>query len=210
MELSGTSSRLRVPAGKGRATRVRRGELVRVIDVDGGQVGDVFAFTTDDLGEYLSASHTRTSTARLFPPIGESFVTNRRRPILTLAADTSPGTHDMLIAACDAERYHRLGVLRHASCAENLRIALAEFGIEIAVVPQPVNVFMHIPVGPGGELTWLPATSRPGDAVTFEANLDCLFVVSACPMDLNPINGARPTPLDVEVLPPKSVVTEEN
>ena len=34
-------------------------------------------------------------------PAGDALVTNRRRPILTLVEDTSPGLHDTLIAACD-------------------------------------------------------------------------------------------------------------
>ena len=194
-----SAARVVVPAGAGRAVRVRRGEYVRVIDVEGGQVGDLFAFAADDAGEHLSASHTRTSTGKLFPAIGEHFVTTLRRPILTLVDDTSPGVHDMLIAACDPARYQALGVEEHASCATNLHGALAELGMSLEVVPQPVNVFMNIPVGANGELSWLPATSRPGDALTLAAEMDCVVVVSACPMDLNAINGARPTQLAVEV-----------
>jgi uncharacterized protein YcgI (DUF1989 family) len=192
-------TRVVVPAGAGRAVRVRRGEQVRVIDVEGGQVGDLFAFAAGDATEHLSASHTRTSTGKLFPRIGEQFVTTLRRPILTLVDDTSPGMHDMLIAACDPARYQALGVDGHASCADNLHAALAELGMGADVVPQPVNVFMNIPVGAGGELSWLPATSRPGDALTLTAEMDCVVVVSACPMDLNAINGGRPTQLAVEV-----------
>jgi uncharacterized protein YcgI (DUF1989 family) len=199
MVLKSVTSRVVVPAASGRAVGVRRGDRVRVIDVEGGQVGDLFAFAAGDPAEHLSASHTRTSTGRLFPLIGEQFVTTLRRPILTLVDDTSPGVHDMLIAACDAARYQALGVEEHASCADNLQRALAELGMSVDVVPQPVNVFMNIPVGESGELSWLPATSRPGDALTFAAEMDCVVVVSACPMDLNAINGDRPTQLAVEI-----------
>jgi uncharacterized protein len=209
MELTNTTTRTLVPAGGGRAVWVRRGELVRVIDVEGGQVGDVFAFAAEDPGEYLSASHTRTSTGRLFPRIGEQFMTNRRHPILTLLADTSPGVHDMLIAACDPARYRTMGVAEHASCANNLRNALAHIGVSSDVVPQPVNLFMNIPVDAEGDLRWLPAVSRPGDAVTFAATIDCAVVVSACPMDLNSINGERLTPLAIDVTSPNSIPSEE-
>ena len=74
-----------------------------------------------------------------------------------------------------------------------------QLGMSVDVVPQPVNVFMNIPVGAAGELSWLPATSGPGDALTLAAEMDCVVVVSACPMDLNAINGDRPTQLTVEV-----------
>lgn len=198
METTRSTTTVEVPAGAGRAVLVHRGEQVRVVDVEGRQVGDVFAFAAEDVTEHLSASHTRTSVGRLFPRIGEQFVTNRRRPILTLAGDTSPGVHDMLIAACDSARYRALGATDHRSCAANLRAALAALGLSTPVTPQPVNVFMNIPVGADGQLRWLPAVSRPGDAITFEAAMDCVVVVSACPMDLNAINGDRPTPLVIE------------
>ena len=194
-----------MPPGQGRAVELRRGQQLRVVDVDGGQVGDVFAFAAHDMGEYLSAPHTRTTTGRLFPRIGEDFVTNRRRPILKLSCDTSPGLHDMLVAACDPERYHSLGVTDHRSCADNLHIALAELGLTSTLVPQPVNVFMNIPVSPNGDLKWLPAPTRPGDSSTFTAAMDCVVVLSACPMDLNPINGERPTALALDINPRQEI-----
>ena len=209
MELTNTTTRTVVPAGGGRAVWVRRGDHLKVIDIEGGQVGDLFAFAAADPGEHLSASHTRTSTSRLYPRVGEQFVTNRRRSILTLLADTSPGVHDMLIAACDPARYQALGVGEHASCADNLRNALAHSGVSTDVVPQPVNLFMNIPVGAEGDLTWLAAVSRPGDAVTFTAEMDCVVVVSACPMDLNSINGDGLTPLAIDVTSPNSLLSKE-
>ena len=208
MELKSASSRVVVPAGAGRAVRVRRGEHVRVIDVEGGQVGDLFAFAAGDPAEHLSASHTRTSTGRLFPLVGEQFVTTLRRPILTLVDDTSPGVHDMLIAACDPQRYRMLGAPAHACCADNVHHALAQIGLSTDAVPQPVNVFMNIPVDTGGDLSWLPAVSRPGDAVTFAAAMDCAVVLSACPMDLNAINGQRPTSLAIDIMSPNPAAPE--
>lgn len=76
-----TTLRTIVPAMTGRAVRVQRGQFVRVTDLAGQQVGDLFAFTGS---EYLSASHTRMATNSIFPAVGQAFVTNRRRPILTL------------------------------------------------------------------------------------------------------------------------------
>ncbi|MFD0536975.1 DUF1989 domain-containing protein [Actinomadura luteofluorescens] len=50
--------------GEGRAVRVAAGRRVRVVDVEGGQVGDLFAFAADDPREHLSAAHTRSVTSR--------------------------------------------------------------------------------------------------------------------------------------------------
>ncbi len=194
---------IRIPACEGCGVRVRAGDRVRVIDPEGGQVADVFAFSADDPSEYHSAEHTRVRVDRLFPRVGEQFVTNRRRPILTFEADDSPGVHDMLCAACDPTRYQGLGVEGwHASCQENLLGALRILGIDRFEVPQPINLFMNIPVGENGELGWLPAPTRPGDSVTLRAELDCFVVVSACPQDVVKINSGTPGPIDLEITRP--------
>lgn len=190
-----------VPASHARAVQVRAGQSVRVIDTGGGQVGDVFAFVADDPAEHHSAAHTRAYLSRLFPRVGEAFVTNRRRPLLTLVEDTSPGTHDMLIPACDPHRYADLGAAPgHRSCAANLVEAAAAHGVSVAEVPQPINVFMNTPVIDGAEIDWRSADTRPGDSITFRAELDLVVIVSACPQDLVGINGEGPTPLAIEVL----------
>jgi uncharacterized protein YcgI (DUF1989 family) len=190
-----------VPAREGRGVRVAAGQRFRVIDVEGGQVADTFAFRADDVSEYHSAEHTRAFVSRLFPRVGEHFVTNHRRPILTLVEDRSPGIHDMLCAACDPERYTGLGVEGwHASCQENLRHAMASLGVPDVEVPQPINLFMNIPVLADGELGWEPAPTQAGDSVTLRAEIDCYVVVSACPQDLVPINGLNPTPIAIELL----------
>ncbi|KZB88242.1 DUF1989 domain-containing protein [Amycolatopsis regifaucium] len=198
-------SRTQVPPATAKAVRVAAGDLVRVIDVEGGQVGDVFAFTEAGTGaeltEHHSAAHTRAAIDRLFPAVGEAFATDRRRPILTLVEDTSPGEHDMLIPACDPARYAALGAPGHRSCAVNLREALDELGLSFAgPTPQPINVFMRVPVAEDGRLSRLTASSRPGDAVTLRAEVDCVVVVSACPQDLVRISDADLSPLAIETV----------
>jgi uncharacterized protein YcgI (DUF1989 family) len=195
------SETIRVPAREGRGARLAAGGRFRVIDPEGGQVGDLFAFCADDVSEYHSAEHTRVFVNRLFPLPGEQFVTNRRRPILTLERDDSPGIHDLLCAACDPARYEGLGVEGwHASCQENLRTAMAALGHPEVEVPQPINLFMNIPVRADGSIGWEPALTRPHDSITFRAERDCLVVLSACPQDIVVINNHAPGPLELELL----------
>jgi hypothetical protein len=195
------SERIDVPAREGRAVPVEAGRSFRVIDVDGGQVADTFAFVADDISEYHSAEHTRVFVDRLFPKPGEHFVTNRRRPILYFEEDATPGVHDMLCAACDPERFEGLGVDGwHASCEENLRKAMASLGHDRIEVPQPINLFMNIPVLEGDELGWEPALTKAGDHVTLRAELDIVLAVSACPQDIVAINDKNPTPVAIELL----------
>ncbi|MGH2581193.1 MAG: DUF1989 domain-containing protein, partial [Actinomycetota bacterium] len=173
----------------------------KVVDVEGGQVVDLFAFVRDDFAEYASAEHTRVAVDRLFPLVGEAFVTNRRRPILRMEQDRSPGVHDMLCAACDPARYRLLGVEGwHASCQESLQRVTTELGVERLEIPQPINLFMDVRVEPDGSFVWAPAPTRPGDHVVFRAELDCVVIASACPQDLNEINHRNPTSVGIEIL----------
>lgn len=191
---------VRVPGSEGRAVMVRSGEQFLVVDAEGGQVGDLFAFAADDLREFASAEHTRVAIAKLFPRPGDPVMTNRRRPILYVTGDTSPGRHDMLYAACDPARYALLGAgPAHRSCAGNLQEALHAHGHEVSAVPQPLNVFMDVRVQPDGSLVSHPASSRPGDYIAFRAAQDCLVVLSSCPMDVVPISSGGITPLELRV-----------
>jgi uncharacterized protein len=191
---------IHIPPREGRAFRVPAGRELRVIDADGAQVADLFCFVADDPREYLSAEHTRVAIGRLFPRIGESFVTNRRRGVLTLVADRSPGVHDMLCAACSPSRYALLGADGwHASCEENLLSALSGLGVTRVDVPQPVNLFENNPLAADGTIGIEPALSRPGDSVTLRAELDVIVCVSACPQDMTPLCGGNPTSIDIEL-----------
>jgi uncharacterized protein len=190
-----------VPAREARAVRVGPGGRFRVVDIEGGQVVDLFAFAADDVSERASAEHTRIHVNRLFPRVGESFVTNRRRPILRFERDDSPGVHDMLCAACDPARYRLLGVDGwHPSCQENLQRAMAALGHPTIEVPQPVNLFMAVRVEADGAFTWGAAPTKAGDSVVMRAEVDSIVVASACPQDLNEINHYRPTPIGIELL----------
>src|SRR3954453_23150611 len=100
--------RIDIPAREARAWRLKAGASFRVIDVEGRQVGDLWAFNEADRAEYHNAPHTRVECGRLFPRAGHEFWSNRRRPILTRVADDSPALHDMLMAACHPERSVRL------------------------------------------------------------------------------------------------------
>jgi uncharacterized protein YcgI (DUF1989 family) len=196
-----TTKRIDVPAREGRGVLVAAGQRFRVVDVEGRQCVDLFAFCADDTSEYHSAEHTRVHVNRLFPRPGELFVTNRRRPILFFEEDGTPGVHDMLVAACDPSRFAGLGVEGlHASCQENLEKAMAELGHAEIEIPQPINLFTNIALGEGGSLDWRPSLTEAGDHVVLRAELDCHVVVSSCPQDIVPINDKNPTPIALELL----------
>lgn len=184
------TQRFLIPARKGAAHHVKKGQTVKVINTHGSQVVDFWAFNAEDLGECMSMEHTRTAIERIIPKIGDTLVTNKRRPILSVIEDTSPGVHDTLIASCDVYRYQLLGHQgHHDNCTDNLAHALAVLGLKRIVHPCPFNLFMNIPVRGGVTVSWEPPVNRPGDSISFRAEMDAVVAFSACPQDMVPING---------------------
>ncbi len=193
-----TSDLEAVPARRGRAVRLRAGQAIRIVNTHGQQVVDTWCFNAEDMGEFMSMEHLHATLGSIFPTQGDALVTNRRRPVLILEEDTSPGRHDTVIAACDVHRYAQLGCREyHDNCTDNLHAALAQLDLRTARVPAPLNLWMNIPISSDGRIVWGEPLSRPGDAVTLRATMVCVVVLSACPQDMVPINGAECTPTEV-------------
>jgi uncharacterized protein YcgI (DUF1989 family) len=187
-----------VPARCGVAVRLAAGQRLAVINTHGTQVGDFWAFSAADLGEYMSMEHVHTDLGSIFPKAGDRLITNRRRAILHFAEDTSPGVHDTVIAACDTYRYQQLGCTEyHDNCTDNLRMALIAIGERAPAIPAPFNLWMNIPVAADGRVGFLPTVSGPGDRVVFRAEMAAIAVVSACPQDLSTINGPNGEVMDL-------------
>ncbi|MGX1786558.1 DUF1989 domain-containing protein [Bosea sp. NPDC055332] len=183
-----------IPARSGVAARVKRGQSVRVVNTHGKQVVDTWAFSAADVDEHLSMEHSRAAILKLMPAVGDTLTSNRRNPMLTVVEDTTPGIHDMLIAACDEHRYRQLGAHgHHDSCTDNLKAALAALGIAVPLTPSPLNLFMNVPVRADGSLAFEAPVSEPGQHIVLRAEMDLIIVFSACPQDMVPVNAMHPT-----------------
>lgn len=193
-----------IPGGGGLAVPLKAGEAARLVNTFGSQVVDTWALSSRDTSEYLSVEHSRRMLFSLFPKVGEPLYSNRRTPMLVLEEDSSSCRHDMLFACCDKWLYQHYGCAPgHANCRDNFLGALFRAGYDSALVPNPVNLWMNIPVSGNAQLDLKPPVSKPGDHVVLRAAIDLVLVLSACPMDVTPINGEdrTPKPVHLEVLP---------
>jgi uncharacterized protein YcgI (DUF1989 family) len=194
-----------IPPREGRAARVREGQTIRVTTPKGAQAADFFAYNAANTGEWLSANHTWVTTFNVRPRQGDVLISRFRRPMLKFSKDGAGGVHDMMIAACDQFRYEFFGHRGpHASCSENLCVAMRREGYQVDVIPQPVNFFTNTHVEADGSFRSPPNSVPPGAFVELEALMELICVVSACPFDLPlkdwTINaGAGPTDLVVDV-----------
>ena len=186
-----------IPARRGKAAFVTKGQTIKVINTHGEQVVDTWAFNRADLTEFMSMEHSRATHHHMIPRAGDAMLTNHRRPVLTILEDTSGGVHDTLMAACDRYRYEELGCAEyHDNCTDNLAAALAELGLVPPETPSPFNLFMNIPWTVTGDLSFDPPVSTPGCFIRMRAEMDLIVAFSACPQDILPINGRAGKPVE--------------
>lgn len=185
-----------IPARHGAALEVSRGQVLRVIDVEGQQVGDLVCFNRQDLAERYSPQNTVLFNRTIYPKVGAALVSDRGRPMMRLVADTV-GVHDLICGSCSDE-YYKTRLDHHAphrSCRGNLAEAMAPWGVPQGDIPFSFNVFMRWPVEADGTVVPMAAPSGPGDYIDLLAEMDLVVAISACPSDITPTNAHNPTPM---------------
>jgi hypothetical protein len=189
-----------VPASQGRGIRVREGQLLDVIDVEGQQVGDLVAYFEHDPSEYLSPTHTVSCNASVLLRTGSQVFSNHRNPVFTIVRDDVE-KHDIIVPCCDYERFFRdYGLTDHKHCLANLEQARDLLGLDFDLRgEQAWNVFMHNRVTDDGSVITDPAAHGAGSTITLEAHRDLVVLLSACPQDLSPCNNFDCTPMLMRV-----------
>jgi urea carboxylase-associated protein 1 len=193
-----------VPAGEYFLHVVKKGETVRIVDVEGNQAADTLFFNADDPHERYSAIDTIREQGNVYLSAGTTLLSDLCRPMLKITADTV-GRHDTLGGACAAEantvRYALEKKSMH-SCRDTYLLAIAEneqLGLTKRDIGHNINFFMNVPITPDGGLTFADGVSGPGKYVEMEAQMNVIVLISNCPQLNNPCNAYNPTPLEVLV-----------
>lgn len=197
------SETINVPASSARAFEVRKGSLVKIVDIEGQQVGDFVAFMLPDLKEKFSAGRTRIENSTLRISRGNQLLSNVCNPMFTIMEDTCR-VHDLLYPPCSRWVFeHRYKVEPHDGCLENLARTLAGFGLTIHDIPDPFNVFMNARMDENFKPTIMPPISHAGDYIVLHAHAHMLVGLSACAVDAGNTNAGRCKPLRVELTHPR-------
>ncbi len=191
-----------VPAGDGWLHPLRRGQTLRILDLEGNQAVDTLFFSLAcPTRERYSAIHTIRGQGNAFLTTGSRLLSSENNLMLTIVADTC-GRHDTLGGACAAEsnqvRYALDKKPMH-SCRDTFLYLLAEndFNIGKRELSSNINFFMNVPLTPDGGLTFEDGISGAGKYVELRAEMDVLVLVSNCPQLNNPCNAYNPTPVEM-------------
>ena len=182
---------------------VRKGQVFRIVDLEGNQAVDTLFFNASRVVERYSASDTIRRQNRLYLSSDSKLYSNFGNVMLTIVADTC-GRHDTLGGACAAEsnsvRYALEKYPMH-SCRDNFLHALAheavceQLGMSKRDLPSNINFFMNVPVTEAGGLEFVDGLSAPGKYVEMQAAMDVVVLISNCPQMNNPCNAYNPTPI---------------
>lgn len=188
-----------IPPGGHWARMVRKGQTVRIVDLEGQQAVDFLCYNAARPEERYNAADTMKLGGSIFLGKGMALYSGLGRKLLTIVEDTC-GYHDTIGGCCSSEINElRYSVKDTPNCRDNFLRGLAEFGLGVKDIVTNVNFFMYVPVGPDGRMAIADGRSRPGDYVELRAEMDVLAVLSNCPQIYNPANGYNPTPIRVSV-----------
>ena len=197
-----------VKAGTALAYELAKGEFVQIIDVEGQQCSDFQALRksglegaqTSGLDCMIDSTATRSMVGRAYPTPGlfDKFYDAEMRPLLRVVQDTC-GRHDTFGLACTARGYEERGFPGHLNCSDNISNALAPYGVAPRAAWPAINFFWNTWVDDTHHIRTEEAHSRPGDYVVMQALDDMVCVSTACPDDIDPINGWNPTDIHVRI-----------
>ena len=202
--LAKITKEIRVKDSSAVAYKVKAGEYIQVIDVEGQQCSDFQAFIEDDLNNNielcLDPTVTRSQMQASYPAPGthDKFYNQNSVPLVEVIQDTVC-RHDTFGLACNAKYYEDRGFPGHISCTDNFNLSLAEYGVKPRRNWAAVNLFFNTAIEECHSLTSDVSWSRPGDYVLLRAVNDLVCVSSACPDDTTSANGWNPTDIHVRI-----------
>ncbi|MGE0591572.1 MAG: urea amidolyase associated protein UAAP2 [Vicinamibacterales bacterium] len=195
-----------VAAGDPWIHEIRKGQYLRILDLEGNQAADTLFYNAHDYEDRYSAQDTIRAQGNIYLTTGTRLMSSKGHVLLSIVADTC-GRHDTLGGACATEsnmvRYALEKRHMHA-CRQSFLKAAIEWGrgLEKRDITHNINFFMNVPVTPEGRLTFEDGVSAPGKYVELRAEMDVLALVSNCPQLNNPCNAYDPTPIRVLIWDP--------
>ena len=194
-------------AGDPWMAEVKKGQVFRILDLEGNQAVDTLFYNASNAEERYSAVDTIARQAKLYLTTGSVLYSTEGNPMLTIVADTC-GRHDTIGGACSAEsnttRYDLakrpmhscrdsfMHALNHCECAIHRHMSKRD-------ITANINFFMNVPVTADGALSFADGISGAGKYVEMRAEMDVVVLISNCPQLNNPCNAYNPTPIQLLV-----------
>jgi len=160
---------------------LKKGDKLKVTDIQGEQVSDFFCFMQKDTEDYLSSGRTLDYMSKLFLSSGDTLYSSKSIPMAKIIED-KVGRHDFLLTPCSKDTFSIIYSDKnpHHGCEGNLLKAFLGMGLKLSSMPTTFNVFMNVIINEKGELKVAPPASKAGDYIVIEALEDLIVGLTAC------------------------------
>lgn len=183
----------KINARSGKAFKVDKGQVFRIIQLEGPQIGDVWLFNANDTDERFMGQTTFLYEGAYPSKFSQLWsCMPKLRPMATVLVEHSGNpdipenfhNHVVLGGHCTAQQWETLsGIKNHNSCHENGLNAVAKFGLsEKDIINDNFMVFQPSFIRPNGNGDSVPTQSKAGDYIEFYADMDLIVAISACPV----------------------------
>ncbi|MDD1507314.1 urea amidolyase associated protein UAAP1 [Pseudomonas sp. CNPSo 3701] len=194
-----------VPGGGHTSFVLKRGQLLRLTDIEGGGNVSLLLFNAAEKSERLNLPDTLKGqhTAKL--TAGHCLYSDMGKVLAAITSDTC-GWHDSFGGVLNAEevaekygqgRYQELrnGFFRNGT--DNLLVEMGKWNLNLQDLLMNLNLFSRVDVDANGAFQFQLGNSQAGDYVELYAPMDILVVLTALqhPMDPNPQYAPKPVQL---------------
>ncbi len=191
-----------VPGGGHTSFILKRGQLLRLTDLEGGANVSLLMFNAYEKSERLNLPDTLKCqhTAKL--TAGHCLYSDMGRVLACITADTC-GWHDSFGGVLNADevaeqygqgRYQELrnGFFRHGT--DNLLVEMGKWNLNLQGLLMTLNLFSKVTVDANGSFGFESGNSKAGDYLELYAPMDALVVLTSLqhPMDPNPAYAPKP------------------
>ncbi len=173
---------------------LRRGQLLRLTDVEGGACVAALLYNADqpleryNMPDTLKAQHIARLTA------GNVLYSDMGRVLCSVVSDTC-GWHDTITGVADGGStrakygegtYQALRNDFFRNTRDNLLVELGKYGLGKRDFGPTVNFFSKVVPDAQGKLSWVPGHSKAGATVELRSEMNTLVVLSNTPHPLDP------------------------
>ena len=184
---------------------VKKGQVIRIVDVLGKQCADTVLWDANNLDNVLNCCMTMMINSKWNGwKKGDALYSKHCEVLASFGNDSTNGTHAALGAFCNEAYWQKLTGLKGCpNCRDNLVAAMADYEFRARDMDwgSCITLFMPVYYQEDGSITGSEPLTKPGDYVDLVAERDIIVAISNCPGERSQ-SADNPTPLQVLIFTP--------
>jgi urea carboxylase-associated protein 2 len=194
-----------IPGGTHWSGVIRRGNTLRITDINGGANVSALLFNQEEKSERYNMADTLKAQQTAYLTKGFVCYSDMGRVLMSVTEDTC-GWHDTICGLSNAHMIHekygegRFEELRNAyfkNGRDSLLIEMGKWGLGRRDLVSNMNLFSKVAVDDEGDMNFVEGNSSAGDYIELRAEMNTLVVLSTAPHPLAPAGQYNPQPVQL-------------